>query len=328
MSKIAYFDCFSGISGDMIIGSLIDAGLDIRELREELDKLGLSDYEIGAVRSVKCGITATRFNVVSRDEVRHRNLADLNAIIDGSKMEEWIKAQAKGIFLRIGEAEARVHDLPISDVHFHEIGAIDTIVDVVGTLIGLKLLGIERVYCSYLNVGSGFVEFSHGRFPIPAPATAEILKGVPIYSTVGDAELVTPTGAAIITSLAEGFGHMPLMRTERIGYGAGARDLDHPNVLRVFIGTPCGQEGVREDAVSIIETNVDDMSPQFFECVMERLFEKGALDVYITNVLMKKNRPAFKLTVLSNPEDKDRIIETVFRETTTIGVRVREERRS
>jgi hypothetical protein len=328
MTKIAYFDCFSGISGDMIIGSLISSGLDVHDLKIELKKLKLKDFEVNVKRVVKNGISARKFNVISTEKVKHRHLKDINNIIESSKLDEEIKIQAKKIFQRIAEAEAKIHDQPTEKVHFHEIGAIDTIVDVVGSLFGLKNLGIEKVYCSKVNVGSGFVEFSHGKFPVPAPATAEILKNIPVYATANsNTELVTPTGAAIISTMAEKFCNLPVMEVEKIGYGAGTKDIDQPNVLRVFVGQLKEPIDSEQETVCIIETNIDDMNPQLYDYVLERLTKDGALDVYLTNILMKKNRPAVKLTVLSEPEDKDKLIRIIFEETTSIGVRIRNEER-
>ncbi|MFQ5824120.1 MAG: nickel pincer cofactor biosynthesis protein LarC [bacterium] len=325
MSKIAYFDCFSGISGDMIIGALLDAGLDFNILRKELNKIHLKNFEIDSEKVVKNNLAATKFKVSSKDEKIYEHLGALNRMVEKSNLEEEIKTNAKKIFLKIAKAEAKIHNQPLEKIHFHEIGVIDTIIDVVGALVGFKLLGIEKIYCSKLNVGSGFVEFSHGKFPVPAPATAEILIGIPIYSTDSDAELVTPTGAAIITTVAKEFGDMPAMKTESIGYGAGTRDLKQPNVLRIFIGYSKASEG---EIIYTIETNIDDMNPQIYGYVMEKLLQNGALDVYLTNILMKKNRPAIKLTVLSNTEDKEKLIKIILEETTSLGVRIRQENRT
>ncbi len=327
MSKIAYFDCFSGLSGDMIIGSLLDAGVDFNELKIQLDKLHLPNCELRAEKVMKKGIAATKFDVISEEHKTYRHLKDLNRIAENSELDDAIKARAKTIFLKIAEAEGRIHNQPLDKVHFHEIGAVDTIVDVVGALVGIKLLGIEKVFCSPLNVGSGFVEFSHGRVSVPAPATAEILKGVPAYATDSNAELVTPTGAAIITTLAESFGVMPAMKIEQIGYGAGTRDLAQPNLLRLFVGSTAAEDGVKHDVVSIIETNIDDMNPQFYEHVMDKLLEHGALEVYLSNIMMKKNRPAVKLTVLSRAGEEKEFIRILFEETTTLGIRMRHEQR-
>jgi len=231
--KLAYFDCFSGISGDMILGALLDAGLDFELFQSELAKLNLSNYKLKQQRVSKQNLSATKFDVIDLEKKNYRHLKDLNLIIDASNFDETLKANAKKIFLKIAGAEAKIHNQPIEKVHFHEISAVDTIIDVVGALVGLKLLNIEKIQSSKLNTGSGFVEFSHGKWPVPAPATAEILKGVPIYSTDCKAELVTPTGAAIICTIADAFGELPEMTTENIGYGAGAQDLEHPNVLRI-----------------------------------------------------------------------------------------------
>lgn len=328
MIKIAYFDCFSGISGDMIIGALINAGLDLSKLKEELKKLNLSNCEITAERVIKNQIAATKFRVIATDEKHYRHLKDLNRILEKANIDKEIKTRAKDIFQKIAKAEAKIHDQPVDKVHFHEIGAIDTIIDVVGALLGLKQLGVEKIYCSKVNVGTGFVQFSHGTFPVPAPATAEILKNVPTFATDSKAELVTPTGAAIITTIAEKFGTMPAMETVEIGYGAGSRDLEQPNVLRVFIGNLIQKSSTDQDNIFIIETNIDDMNPQLYDNVMTKLLENGALDVYLTNILMKKNRPAIKLTVLSDLQNLNKLCKNIFEETTSIGVRIREEKRT
>ena len=229
--KILYFDCFSGISGDMIIGALIDLGFDFNFLKDELKKLNLKGYEIESKKIIKNGISSTKFNVVEKHNHEERNLKEINKIIDNSKLDNEIKNLIKKIFNKIAVAEAKVHNKPVNEIHFHEIGAIDTIIDIAGAVIGFKKLGIDRIYCSKLNVGTGFVEFSHGKFPVPAPATVEILKNVPVYNNNVEAELVTPTGAAIITTLAYKFGEIPLVKFEKIGYGAGTKDLEQPNVL-------------------------------------------------------------------------------------------------
>jgi uncharacterized protein (TIGR00299 family) protein len=327
MPKIAYFDCFSGISGDMIIGSLISSGLHLDNLRIELEKLKLKGFKIDAKRVIKNGISAIKFNVDGKEKVKHRHLSQINNIIERSRLDEDIKIQAKKILQRIAEAEAKVHNQPVEKVHFHEIGAIDTIVDVVCSLVGLKSLGVKKVYCSKLNVGSGFVKFSHGKFPVPAPATAEILKNIPIYATDSNTELATPTGAAIISTIAEKFCDLPLMEVDKIGYGAGTKEIDQPNVLRVFIGRLRVPFDSGQEAVCIIETNIDDMNPQLYDYVMGKLIQNGALDVYLTNILMKKNRPAVKLTVLSKPNEKEELVKIIFEETTSIGVRIRNEER-
>lgn len=318
--KIAYFDCFSGISGDMIIGALIGLGLDIKFLEKELKKIKLDDYRIESKKTIKNGISATKFDVIAGKNLhKEKNLAEINKIIGNSELEKEIKNKIKGIFMKIAAAESKIHNKPIAKIHFHEIGAIDTIIDAAGAVIGFKKLGIEKIYCSKLNVGSGFAEFSHGKWPVPAPAAAEILKGVPIYHDNANAELVTPTGAAIITALCSNFGEMPLIKVDKIGYGAGAKDLERPNVLRVFLGEIDAQEN---GIINVIEANIDNMNPEIYPYVIERLMENGALDAYLTNIIMKKGRPAIKLTVLAKINDTEKLCKTIFGETTTIGVRI------
>ncbi|MDP3765549.1 MAG: nickel pincer cofactor biosynthesis protein LarC [Nanoarchaeota archaeon] len=319
--KMAYFDCFSGISGDMIIGALIDLGLDFNFLKKELEKLILKDYKIEAKKVVKNGIAATKFDVIIKNKNRHeeRNLKEINKIIDDSKLDQEIKDTIKKIFLKIASAEAKIHNKSIGNVHFHEIGAIDTIIDVAGAVIGFKKLGIGRIHCSKLNVGTGFVEFSHGKWPVPAPATSEILKNVPVYNNNIEAELVTPTGAAIITTFASKFVEMPAMKVEKIGYGAGTKDLEQPNVLRVFLGE---NNEMENETINVIETNIDNMNPEIYPYVIDKLMENGALDAYSTNIIMKKGRPAIKLTVLANVKDTDKLCNIIFDETTTIGLRI------
>ncbi|MFO7923859.1 MAG: nickel pincer cofactor biosynthesis protein LarC [Bacteroidales bacterium] len=323
--KIAYFDCFSGISGDMLVGSLLDAGLDFGELEDEIGRLGLERVEIKSSKIVKQNIASTKFSVEYGNQKHHRHLNDLYALVDNSEIDEDVKEKARQVFLKIAVAEAKIHNMPLEKVHFHEIGAVDTIVDVVAALTGFKKLGIEKVFCSRLNVGSGFVTFSHGKFPVPAPATAEILKGVPVYSTASEGELVTPTGAAIITTLANKFGDMPALSTESIGYGAGTRDFEHPNVLRVYLGQAADNAG--ENVIDVIETNIDDMNPQWYDHIIDRLYSEGALEVFLTSIQMKKNRPGIKLTILSDPDSKDSLLKIIFSETTSIGVRMRRESR-
>ena len=326
--KIAYFDCFSGISGDMMNAALIDAGMDENVLKKELSKLNIKDVEITTKKVVKQNIASTQFFVNSQEQTHHRHLKHLNEIVDSSDLHANIKTRAKKVFLKIAEAEAKIHNMPLEKVHFHEVGAIDTIFDVVGAMISIEHLGIEKVYCSPLNVGTGFVTFSHGKFPVPAPATAEILKGVPTFSTDSQAELVTPTGAAIITTLAEEFGNMPTFIQDSVGYGAGTKDLEQPNVLRVYLGHMETAVKQNQDTVTVIEANIDDMNPQMYDFVFEKLLQNGALDVYLTNIIMKKNRPAIKITVLAHESDADKLTKILFQETTTIGVRTHKENRT
>lgn len=319
--KSAYFDCFSGISGDMIIGALIDLGLDLNYLKNELKKLNLGNYEIESEKIMKKGIDATKFNVIekSRRHNKERNLSEIREIVDSSRLSNGIKNTIKKIFNKIAVAEAKIHNKSIDKIHFHEVGAVDAIIDIAGAAIGFKKLGINSIYCSKLNVGTGFVEFSHGKWPVPAPATAEILKSVPIYHNNIEAELVTPTGAAIITNFASKFGEMPSMKVEKIGYGAGSKELEQPNVLRVFIGEI---ENKENETINVIETNIDNMNPEIYPYVVDRLMESGALDAYLTNIIMKKGRPAIKITVLAENKDVDKLCNIIFDETTTLGVRI------
>lgn len=323
--KVAYFDCFSGISGDMLLGSLVDLGLGIEGLKRELKKLDLSGYEIRVARAGRKGIWGTRLEAIVSGEQVRRGLNDILALIESSDLNGEVKRTSGEIFLRLAQAEAKVHNKEISELRFHELGATDAIVDVVGALIGIKLLGIEQVYASRLHLGTGFLECAHGILPVPAPATLGLLEGVPIRSMGIENELVTPTGAAIITTICKGFGEMPPMKLERVGYGVGSRDLSIPNVLRVLIGE--GQVEHEEDRVILLETNIDDMNPQAYDWVMDLLFEKGARDVYLTPVQMKKSRPGTVLQVISPLDEVDELLEIIFRETTTLGVRVSEVRR-
>ena len=318
--KIAYFDCFSGASGDMILGSLLDAGLKIEELKNELKKLNLSGYKIRATKKTKNGIAGTKFDVDISDRHHHRSLKDIFKIINDSTLDPEIKKKSKAIFTRLGEAEAKIHDKPVDEIHFHEVGAVDAIVDIVGAVIGFHSLDIQGIYVSKLHVGTGTVECAHGTLPVPAPATAELLQGIPIYSTGIEGELVTPTGAAILTTLSTHFGAMPEMVIEKIGYGLGAKELSISNALRVCIGR---FDGIFcEDRVQLIETNIDDMNPQFYDHIMQMLYTEGAKEVFLTPVYMKKNRPGTLLSVIASIDKVDSLIEIIFQETTTLGVRI------
>lgn len=327
--KIAYFDCFSGISGDMVLGALVDLGLGVRELRAELDKLNLSvPYDLDARKVDKHGICGTKIDITLHQGDEPHKLEDILTIIEGSALTEEVKGPARKIFVRLAEAEARIHQEHLNEVHFHELGGLDAIIDIVGAVIGMKLLGIDAVYGSPLHLGRGFVKCRHGTLPVPAPATLELTKGVPVYGGDVNAELVTPTGAAIITTLAQGFGELPEMKIEKIGYGAGQRNLPIPNLLRVLIGAQNGEEKeYDEDTVTVVETNVDDMNPEFYEYVMSRLFESGAVDVYLTPIQMKQVRPATLLSVIVAPENLRPVLEVIFRETTTLGVRTYQTKR-
>jgi len=323
--RIAYFDCPSGISGNMMLGALIDAGLEIAELRHELSKLRLSGYEIKSWRVVKKHIAGTFVKVETQEIGIERHLRDIVEIIEGSTLSDDVKQKSVAVFEKLAHAEAAVHGLDVEDIHFHEVGALDAIVDIVGSVIGLRLLGIEVVYSSALHLGTGFVKCAHGLLPVPAPATLALVKGVPTYGRDIEAELTTPTGAAIITTLAKEFGRAPLMEVEAIGYGAGSRDLPIPNLLRVSVGeTQSTGQGYSEDTITVIETNIDDMNPEFYDHVMDQLLERGALDVFLTPIQMKRNRPAVKLSLLVKASDLDRMLDVLFSETTTMGVRLYE----
>ncbi|MDD5426204.1 MAG: nickel pincer cofactor biosynthesis protein LarC [candidate division Zixibacteria bacterium] len=320
--KTLYFDCFSGISGDMILGALVDVGLDVNYLENELAELNLADFKLNVRKVLKKGITGTKVDVEVKGEQSARHLKDIIELIEASALKADVKNISKKIFMNLAVAEARVHNTDVEKVHFHEVGAVDSIVDIVGTVIGLKELGIEAVYASRVPTGSGYADSQHGRIPVPAPATVELLKDVPVFSPGIEAELTTPTGAAVLKSLAAGFGRMPSMTVEKVGYGAGTRDFDQlPNLLRIFIGE-VKQGSYENDEVVLIETNLDDMNPEFFDYVSERLFEEGAVDVFITPIIMKKSRPGSILNVLCNGDRVEPLLTVLFSETTTLGVRM------
>ncbi len=319
---IAYFDCFSGISGDMIIGALIDAGLDLHQLNEELKKLKMGGYTLNAKKTTRRGIAGTRFSVDADNDHVERHLKDIEKILDHSDLGDDIKDRSKAIFRELADVEAKIHNCSPGEIHFHEIGAMDSIIDTVGSLIGLKLLGIETVYASRIPVGTGFVECDHGTLPLPAPASLELLKGIPIYASGIEKEIVTPTGIVILKHMAKSFGFIPAMRIHQIGYGAGGRDLKIPNLLRVWIGESEEKREYEEDEVILIETNIDDMNPEFFGYTSEKLFEKGALDVFTTPIFMKKNRPGTLLSVLISSDKLDEMLSIIFAETTSLGIRL------
>ena len=325
--RTLYFDCFAGASGDMILGALIGVGVDPRELKEQLSLLNVSGYEISFETVDRSGISATRALVHTAHEHAHRHLSHILKIINGSRLKDSVKERASLVFKRLGEAEARIHNVPVERIHFHEVGALDAIIDVVGACVGFELLGVERFVCSELHVGSGMVEMAHGRFPIPPPAVAELLKNATVYSSDIKGELVTPTGAAIISTVCQEFGPLPKMKIERTGYGAGTREYQNfPNVLRLMIGHDETVDSGEEHLV-IVETNIDDMSPQIYEHVMERAFELGAKDCYLMPVQMKKNRPGVIVSILCQRSELDAMCELLLTETTTLGVRFHEVRR-
>ncbi len=327
--KTAHFDCFAGASGDMIIGSLLDAGLDLEILRTEIEKLALDGVSLYSHKTVKNGISGTKFVVKEEPSScrHHRNFKDIESIIGSSELSSYVQESSIRIFKALALAEAKIHGVSMEEVHFHEVGAIDSIVDVVGACVGLESLGIDHISVSPMNVGSGTVNCAHGIFPVPAPATAELIQGKPVYTSGINGECLTPTGAAILTTLADEFGAMPIMNITNTGYGAGTSDFDVPNLLRVFIGESAEKSGFESDQILIIETNIDDMNPQIYDHLMDRLFGSGALDVYLTSVQMKKNRPGTLLTVMCQSDSENSINRILFEETTTIGLRIQTVRR-
>jgi pyridinium-3,5-bisthiocarboxylic acid mononucleotide nickel chelatase len=321
--KLAYFDCFSGISGDMTLGALLDAGCHVELMRSGLAGLKVPGWTISAGKVWKNGMAATLVRVTTEDHSKHRSLSMILEIIGRSQLSDGVKRNAAAIFRKLGESEAAVHDVPLEKIHFHEVGAVDAIVDIVGACIGFEALGIEKFACSALNVGGGTAKMAHGVLPVPAPATAKLLQGRPTYSNGVQRELVTPTGAAIVATLCDSFGPQPLMRVSAIGYGAGSADLEgQPNVVRIMVGESAEKivAGFDEE-IAVIEANLDDMNPQIYGYFQEKALAAGALDVYTTPVQMKKNRPGTLLTLLCKPADSNAMMSLVFAETTTLGAR-------
>lgn len=324
--RVLYFDCFAGASGDMMLGALVDAGLPLDTLKAWLGTLPLDGWTLRAERVVRQGVSATSVTVVDESHPHrhhHRGLSDIVGIVDRSGLSPTVKARATALFERLAQAEAAVHGIPVDEVHFHEVGAVDSIVDIVGAVAGLEWFGADEVVASPINVGRGTVECAHGTLPVPAPATARLLEGVPVYSAGPEGEMLTPTGALLVTGFATRFGRLPAMRVGRIGYGAGTRITPGwPNVLRLMVGET--DEARSRDTVVVVECDIDDMSPQFFGPLMERLLASGAVDVYYTPVQMKKGRPGILVTALAPPDRREGVVATLFRETTTIGVRYHE----
>jgi uncharacterized protein (TIGR00299 family) protein len=339
--RLIYFDCFSGASGDMILGALIDAGLPVEALREALGSLVPGEAELRVERVLRAGIAATKFTLVEGGDGAdpaqpgghhphhghaHRSLRDIEALIGRSRLSPAGKARAISLFGRLGAVEAAIHRMPLDRVHLHEVGALDSIVDIVGGVFALEWFGADEVVASPLNVGSGSVKTAHGVLPVPAPATAALLEGVPVYSEGPAVELLTPTGALLLTGHASRFGPLPAMTIERAGYGAGDRDFkDRPNVLRVLVGETAARQP--DETVLVLECEIDDMSPQFYGPLVDRLLGEGALDVYYTAVQMKRNRPGTLVTVLAPPASRAALTSVLMRETTTLGVRYHEVRR-
>lgn len=373
--RVLYFDCFSGASGDMVVGALIDAGVPLDDVRRALGSLAIGPEMVWTERVVRTGISATKFCVRGEDAPRHeaddqdghhhaqghvhahdhdhdhghdhghghdhdtapeprahetrhhhhahRSLAEIAQLIDRSSLTAAGKDRAKALFRRLAEVEGAIHGTSLDNVHLHEVGALDSIVDIVGAVFALEALGVDRIVSSPLNVGSGTIHAAHGVYPVPAPATAKLLEGAPVYAGAQRAELVTPTGALLVTDYASEFGVLPRMRLRAIGYGAGSRDFpDTPNVLRVLVGD--ADSTAPSQTVVSVEADIDDMNPQIFGLLMDRLLAEGALDVFYTPIQMKKSRPGTLLTVIATPDARLRLTDTIFRETTTIGVRYRE----
>jgi uncharacterized protein (TIGR00299 family) protein len=323
--QIAYFDCLSGIAGDMTLGALIDAGADLAVIQSGVASLGLPGVRIATAEVRRKGFRGLKVDIEHEPEHKHRHLHHIVDMINAGQLTARAKDLATRIFTRLGEAEAKVHGVEIRKVHFHEVGAIDSIADIVGTAIGLDLLGIERVESSPVPTGCGFIEIAHGRCSVPAPATAELLREIPLAASSVEAELTTPTGAAILAAVGKRFGPPPAMTIEKIGYGAGTREFDsHPNLLRVLVGKAAGGENsgqIENETLCLLETNLDDVSGELVGYCMTRLLEAGALDVYTSPIQMKKNRPGIALSVLCEPLNADRLESILFRETTTLGVR-------
>ena len=373
MSNVLYFDCFSGASGDMILGALIDAGLPIEELRTALGSLALEGVRIEASSTQRSGIGATSFSVIDRsgghahvDESSaaddsyardyghaqdfehghhdhehgaghphhrgaydsqhghaHRGLSEICGMVDRSALSTVSKARAKHLFRRLAEVEATIHQMPVEQVHLHEVGAVDSIIDISGCVFALEWFGVDRIVVSPINIGSGTVTCEHGVMPVPAPATARLIEGAPVYSKGPPVELLTPTGALVLTDYATSYGSMPAMRVRQSGYGAGDRDFpDHPNLLRVLVGEDQASSSFQR--VVVLECEIDDMNPQIFGVLMDQLHEAGALDVFYAPIQMKKNRPGTLVTVVARPEHREALSGIVFRESTTLGIRFRE----
>jgi pyridinium-3,5-bisthiocarboxylic acid mononucleotide nickel chelatase len=318
--RICYLDAFSGISGDMIVGALLDAGADQRALFAGLASLGTgAGFE--AEKTKRRGIAATKFRVLGGEQKKHRHLPHILDMIGRAEIPDAAKVKAASVFQLLGEAEAKVHGIGIEKVHFHEVGAVDSICDIVGACLGFELVGAAEIHCSPINTGSGTVNTDHGVLPVPAPATAALLEGRPVYSRGPAMELTTPTGAAIASALASGFGAMPPMRIVKAGYGAGDKDFtEHANVLRILIGESSAAS--ESTTVSVIEANIDDSTPELLGYAMGRLLEAGALDVTLSAVQMKKNRPGVLMSVIARPEDQETLAALMFAETTTLGLRL------
>jgi hypothetical protein len=323
--KLAYFDCPAGISGDMILGALVDCGVSIEEIKKGLALLPIQGFEISAKRVNKIGLVSTQVEILVQDKVKERRLEEILTVIRESQLPEKIKEKALEVFQHIGSIEAGIHGLDVKKVHLHELGGLDTIIDVVGVFLGMEILKIDRVFASPLPLGTGYIKSAHGTIPLPAPATLALLEGVPIVGSELKNELVTPTGAALLTSLVEEFGIIPPMRLLKTGYGAGKRDMPIPNVLRLLLGEgsvhPQSHYHFQEEKLVCLECNIDNMNPEIYSYLFECLFNAGALDVSLIPIYMKKNRPGMLVTVLCSEEIATSLIDILFSETTTLGTR-------
>ena len=320
--KIAYFDCFAGAGGDMIAAAMLDAGLDFEFLKKQLATLGIKNFDIKLAQTKRAGLRAVSFTPAFKEDKHHRNLKDITEIISSSKIHNKAKETAIAIFNKLAAAEALVHNKDLQEIHFHEVGALDSIVDIVSASIGLVALEIEKVHCSTLSLGGGTIKCAHGILPVPGPATAELLKGIPTVGGPIDKELLTPTAAAILTTIVSQFGSLPEMKFEKIGYGAGSLESEKfPNVLRLIIGQSVCENTANTDSVCILEANSDDVTGEIVGFVTEKLFESNALDVFTTPIYMKHNRPAVKISVICKIEDVLQIEEILFTEGLTFGIR-------
>lgn len=319
--KTLYIDGFAGISGDMFLGALIDAGADLAQIRTQLATMPLTGYQLTADGVMKNGIAATKIHITTEEQSRHRHLRDILQLVENSGLSFRVKAQSAKIFKVLAAAEAKVHGISAEQVHFHEVGAVDSIIDIIGSVIALEILGVTDISCSPLPPGAGFVQCAHGTIPLPAPATAELLAGVPLAPSTIVGETVTPTGAALVKTLSRQFGPLPPMIIERVGYGAGTADREIPNIVRVILGQTAPQEQNNRDSMWILETNIDDMNPEFFPFIIDKCLAIGAADVYVTPVLMKKGRPGYLLSVLCAETFINTLADVLLQETSSLGIR-------
>ena len=326
--KTAYLDCFSGVSGDMLVGSLLDAGLPFEELERIISGLNLDGYTISAKKEGRNNIFGTQFHVsLNEKHQKARYLKDIKEIIKRADIPLAVVEKCISVFEKLAKTEGEIHHISPDEIHFHEVGAIDSIIDIVASVVGIYLLGIEKLFVSRMPVGKGIITSAHGKIPLPSPATIALLEGIPIYDSGQEVEMITPTGAALITSLCSSFGPMPSMIVDRVGYGVGSRTLaDRPNLLRILIGNDIDKQ--RSETVVVLESNLDDMSPELLGYLMDRLFDAGAKDVTFSHIQMKKNRPGIQLQVIGQSEDKDRLSNIIFKESTTLGIRFNYSQRS